>query len=277
MHLRKLFSVFLLMVLLTSTLCACQQSNLQNETETEADSDLPELKIGVDILRPFFYKDENGDYAGIDADLATEACKMAGYKPVFVNVAWDDRDSYLQNGNVDCLWSAFIKDGREDLYHWTDTYLQSNLRAIVDTKSPDKNASIDTLRKGMAVRAGSKLEDLLLQDDTVKRPNIQVYACGTFEMAETAFVKGYVGALGGHEAVLQDLIDRHPGLYRFLDGSLMTANLGVAFQKDDDSEQYTKINDAIQSMLADGTVTQIFETYYSGSDTDKKEAANVQN
>jgi len=276
LNFKKIFSVLLLLVLLTYTLCACQQSGFQNETESEADADLPELRIGVDLIKPFFYKNENGDYAGIDADIIAEACKRAGYRPKFIIVSWSERDNYLQNGNVDCLWSAFIKDGREDLYHWTDTYLQSNLRVITDSKSPDKDAALSSIHKGMAVRAGSKIEELLLQE-TAKRPSIQVYSCGTFEMAETAFIKGYVGALGGHEAVLQEIINNYPGLYHFLDGSLMTANLGAAFSKDDTSEHYDRINNAIKAMKADGTITAIYEKYHSGSSEESGVSVSAQN
>lgn len=106
--------------LLSCILCACQQTD-STKSDTakgvETDTALPELHIGADILKPFFYIDENGDYAGIDA--------------------------------------------------------------------------------GMAVRAGSKLEYLLLHA-SADHPSISVYSCGTFAMAETAFVKGYIGALGGH-------------------------------------------------------------------------------
>lgn len=70
--------------------------------ETASDSELPELKIGVNDLKPFFYTDENGSYAGIDADIATEACRRAGYKPDFVKISWADMESCLKDGSVDC-------------------------------------------------------------------------------------------------------------------------------------------------------------------------------
>ena len=88
---------------------------------------------------PYFYTDENGNFAGIDAEIATEACRRAGYSPDFIKINWDNRDQYLQNGTVDCLWTAFIKDGKEDSYLWTDTYLQSNLRVIIGKNSPEKD------------------------------------------------------------------------------------------------------------------------------------------
>ena len=210
----------------------------------QGEQSLPVLKIGVDTLRPFFYIDENGNCAGIDAEIAAEACRRAGYQPDFIQISWTDRDEDLQNGTVDCLWSAFIKNGREDDYRWTDAYLQSDLRAIVDVKSPDQDLNELNAGPGMAVRAGSKIEELLLSRAD-SRPTLHIYACGTFEMAETAFVKGYTGALGGHEAVLQEVVDSYPEQFRFLDGSMLTADLAVAFRLDDDTTHCQDIDAAI--------------------------------
>ena len=259
---KKLVSAALVLIA-SFSLCACQQAETSAKEDTSV-SKLPELKIGVDILKPFFYVDENGNYAGIDAEIATEACRRAGYEPDFIEISWNQRDEALQNETVDCLWSAFIKDGREDNYLWTDTYLQSNLRAIVDEKSPDQDLKTLHGSTGMAVRAGSKIEELLL-DDSVERPNIQIYSCGTFEMAETAFVKGYIGALGGHEAVLREVINSYPESYRFLDGTIMTANLGVAFRKDDTSGICEKINDALTDMKEEDRIKAIWGKYTSAS------------
>ena len=193
---------------------------------------------------------------------------------------------------VDCIWSAFIKDGREDSYLWTETYMQSNLRILVDTKQdPDKKDGKDRndidkasdkandkandkasdkdsgafgLQAGVAVRAGSKIQELLLENNKTNSP-IYIYSCGSFEMAETAFVKGYAVALGGHEVVLQEVIKNYPGQYDFQAGSLMTADLAVAFCKDDASDKYTNINDAIKSMKADGTIDKILKKYNADS------------
>ncbi len=257
LNIKKFISVAAAIFIAVFTLCSCQKTEMP--VESTADADLPELKIGVDILKPFFYIDENGNYAGIDADIAKEACKRAGYRPDFIEVSWSDRDEQLRGGSVDCLWTAFIKNGREDFYQWTDTYLKSNLRAIVDTKSPDQEIRTIPTHTGMAVRAGSKIEELLLAE--TDRPPISIYSCGTFEMAKTAFIKGYIGALGGHEAVLCEVLKDHPGQYRFLDDSIMTADLGVAFSKNDPTEHWQKINSAISELKNEGTIDKIWENY----------------
>lgn len=270
---KKLLPAALSVLAAAGVLCACQQSPPPNTQADQPDQALPVLKIGVDTLRPFFYIDENGACTGIDAEIAAEACRRAGYQPDFIEIPWSDRDEDLQNGTVDCLWSAFIKDGREDDYLWTDPYLQSDLRAIVDAKSPDQDLSGLNSGAGMAVRAGSKIEELLLSRADGLSP-LHIYSCGTFEMAETAFVKGYTGALGGHEAVLQEVVDSYPGQYRFLDGSMLTADLAVAFRLDDGSSHCQDINAAIQEMKADGTIDAIYETYTAHL-SDGEEAAHV--
>ena len=57
-NIRKGFSAFVLFGGMLCTLCACQYA--ENDKKT-ADTALPELKIGDSRIRPFFYKDENGD------------------------------------------------------------------------------------------------------------------------------------------------------------------------------------------------------------------------
>lgn len=223
-------------------------------------SQLTKLKIGVDILTPFFYVDENDNYAGIDAEIAEEACKRAGYEPDFVEINWNEREKNLQNGTVDCLWTAFAENGREDQYLWTQPYLESELRILTDAKSPDKN--IESIRKhgSVAVRSGSKAEEVLLEEYGGENA-LQVYSCGTFEMAETALVKGYTGALSCHEAVLEQVMNNYPGAYCLLDGSLMTAELGVAFRQGGSTEERDRIDDALSAMKEDGTIREIWEKY----------------
>lgn len=261
MKFRKLCVSVLMILIVVCCLCACQSSGSQKKVLDE--SSMPELKIGVDTLKPYFFTDENGNYAGIDAEIATEACHRAGYTPVFVEINWNKKDAYLKDGTVDCLWNAFAKNGREKMYRWTDTYLQSSLRIIVDTRSPDKDINSIRGRSNVAVRSGSKAEEVLLENSNNGDNPLNVYSCGTFEMAETAFVKGYAGTLCCHEAVLEQVISNYPGLFRFLDGSIQDVDLGVAFSKKDTSDKCEKINDAINDMKKDGTIADISIKYRS--------------
>ncbi len=235
---------------------------------TTQDEPLPQLQIGVDHLKPFFYIDRNGNYAGIDADIAAEACRRAGYEPEFTQVAWDERDDYLEHGDLDCLWTAFIMDGREDRYNWTDSYLDSDLAVLVDQNSPDKSVEEFQGPGGIAVRAGSRAEELFLKMKNPKSGETEsIYSCGTFSMAMTAFVKGYANGLAGHRVVLQQLVDSNPGEYKYLEESWQKVHLGVAFRKGQQSEKYDRIDQALKDMKSDGTIQKIAEQY--GMDADR--------
>lgn len=252
-----LVSVLPLFLAVALTLSACGQTEVSTEKEP-----LPRLQIGVDDLKPFFYVDRNGDYAGIDADIASEACRRAGYEPVFIEVDWDERDHYLEDGNLDCLWTALGIDGQEDRYCWTDSYLDSDLAVLVERRAPDKGIKDFRESGGIAVCADSRAEELLLElGNAADGQPESIYSCGTFSMAATAFVKGYANALAGHRIVLQQLIDKNPEEYRYLEEHWQKVHLGVAFRKEQDTEKYDRIDQALQEMKADGSIRQIAEQY----------------
>ncbi len=257
LHKNKIIPALLILLLISCILCGCGQT--EDSSDGSADnSELPILKIGTDTIKPFFYIGDDGEYAGIDADLAREACRRAGYEPQFVNLPWSERDNYMNDGSVDCIWNAFIKDGREDEYLWTDTYLKSSLSVIVDERTPDRRLTELKNSINIAVRAGSRAEQILLQSDEL---DIPVYSCGTFKMTETAFVKGYAGALAGHRIVLQQIINDYPGMYRFLDDQISDIDLAVAFRKDGNVQLMNDINNALKAMKQDGTVSDIIKKY----------------
>ena len=63
--------------------------------------------------------------AGIDVELAREACRRLGYKPVFQKIRWEDKDKLLEEGKVACLWGCFTMTGRKQKYLWAGPYLHS--------------------------------------------------------------------------------------------------------------------------------------------------------
>lgn len=118
MNIRKYLIVLaVLMLALLPAACGAQE---------EPSGDLPELVIGSDDYRPYNYLDENGQAAGVDVALATEACRRMGYEPVFRQISWDEKDLLLEIGQVDCLWGCFSMNGRENAYLWAGPYLYSD-------------------------------------------------------------------------------------------------------------------------------------------------------
>ena len=96
---------------------------------------LPEIIIGSDEYEPYNFSDKNGNPAGIDVEIASEAFLRMGYKAQFKNIVWDEKDEMLTDGKVDCLWGCFSMNGREDKYRWVGPYMNSRQAVAVRADS----------------------------------------------------------------------------------------------------------------------------------------------
>lgn len=260
----------LLCGLLAFALCACQgratAPTAQSTDPKSSSQDLPEIKIGTNFLSPFFYMGRDGEYTGIDAELAKEACRRAGLDPVFVDVRWSARDESLDSGTVDCIWSGFAIDGRENDYLWTDSYFEADIAMLVQDHSPCDSVKSFGGPGGIAVRAGSISEQLLLSGACGIPQTATINAYGSSEMAETSLVKGFSDACVGYKVVLDQLMNKYPGTYRYLSEDLATVKLGVAFRRGYTGPYYRQLNDALASMKRDGTIDHIVQQFTSNTE-----------
>ena len=83
--------------------CSLMLGGCGVKKEKAADSELPEIIIGMDYFEPYSYQTSDGKYKGIDVELAKEAFQRLGYQPKFENIVWEDKDELLADGTVDCL------------------------------------------------------------------------------------------------------------------------------------------------------------------------------
>ena len=236
-------------------------------SSNEADKDLPVLKIGVTDNDPYVYVDTTGDYAGIDIDIAREACKRAGLKPQFVDIDWNDRDRLLKNGDIDCLWCDYSPCYREDKYYWTEPYLTVTVSVAAKKTSGIKFLAHLDGSKTIAVIAGSVSERRLLVGDLEISPNVQIKSYGSAELCKAALAKGYVDCWMADVQPLDRLVARYPGLYRVFADNVMTVDLGVAFDDSYEGPIVKDLNTALFAMDRDGTIDRIVGNYKTGATT----------
>ena len=239
---------------LAASLCACAGQN--NALPANA----PTVTIGIDPFEPYCYMDGNGQYAGIDVDLATEAFTRLGYNVEFQEISWPDKDSLLQDGTVDCLWACFSMSGREDLYQWSGPYMSS--RQVVAVRADSNIHDLaDLAGKRIGVQATTKGEGLFLGKIPSDLPAVQVSSYAITEDMFAALRKGYVDAICGHEALIAGWIGTETIAYRLLDESPLKTELGVAFAKGTHAELSLALTQTLEQMQYDGTMGQILEKY----------------
>lgn len=242
---------FVTVVLALFILCACNT--------VKEDNSKGEIVIGSDQFEPFSYL-ENGEMKGIDVDIAKEAFKRMGYTPVFKRIEWQNKDEYLRKGEIDCLWGGFSMNDREDLYAWVGPYLFSN-QSVMVKKDSDIYSLADLKNKIVGVQATSKAEWAFENKEELSDIRY-LYTFSTINEVFTSIQRSYVDAIAGHELALKALI-RGSDDYRFLDESILTSMLGVAFKKDYDQSFLTLLSNTLHEMRNDGTIKEIIDSYTS--------------
>ncbi len=233
---RKKAWILLLFATLIALLCACSDTAQQPETEK------PKIRIGGTTYAPYFYRNIGGNYTGIDVEIAEEACARIGYEPVFEELNIDRRFELLDEDYVDCLWSCLTMDGREEEFIWAGPYMYP--------------------QRVVAVQAGSTSEEIILKGLNPNLPEItDLSTFSTVGEVFTSLRKGYVDAIIGHESSLRLYTDEYPDGYRYLNMSVCSDAVGVAFKPNGDAALAEKLTQALLEMREDGTTAAIVKKY----------------
>ena len=265
---RAAIASFTLMLLVAVCVVALTYTvRSSSSSSNEADKDLPVLKIGVTDNDPYVYIDSTGDYAGIDADIAREACKRAGIEPQFIDISWNDRDRLLKNGDIDCLWCDYSPCYREEDYCWTEPYLTLTVSVVAKKTSGIKCLADLDGSKFIAVIAGSVSERRLLAGDLEISPDVRIKSYGSAELCKAALTKGYVDCWMADVQSFDRLVAQYRGVYRVFADNVMTVDLGVAFDDSYEGEYVKKLNTALFDMDRDGTIERIVDNYNVGATT----------
>lgn len=252
---RKKAWILLLFATLIALLCACSDTAQQQETEK------PKIRIGGTTYAPYFYRNIGGNYTGIDVEIAEEACARIGYEPVFEELNIDRRFELLDEDYVDCLWSCLTMEDREEEFIWAGPYMYTQRVVVVSTDSEIETLE-DLTGKRVAVQAGSTSEEIILKGLNLNLPEItDLSTFSTVGEVFTSLRKGYVDAIIGHESSLRLYTDEYPDSYRYLNMSMCSDAVGVAFKPNGDAVLAEKLTQALLEMREDGTTAAIVKKY----------------
>ena len=133
------------------------------------------LVVGFDPGFPPYGYIDKGQYKGLDLDLAREVCKRNGWDFNAVPVEWDEKDSLLESGEINCIWSAFAIEGREGAFTFSEPYMK------VESNYEDEGITTENYAVGFKL---GDTETAEIVSDTLQ----EMYKDGTVEkiMAEYA-------------------------------------------------------------------------------------------
>ncbi|MEA5018559.1 MAG: amino acid ABC transporter substrate-binding protein [Erysipelotrichaceae bacterium] len=250
---KKLLVILFILVL---TLSGCTTKKPTEDT----------LVIGLDdTFVPMGFRNEQNEIVGFDIDLAAAVSDLTGLKFTLQPIDWSLKETELNQGNIDMIWNGYsITDSRKEIVLFSTPYL-NNRQIVVVLANSDITTLSDLADKVVSVQKDSSaLEAVTNQPDllaTFKDGKVR-----EFDSNVDLFVDLETGR---SDAIILDEIFadytiklRDPSAYRVLAEDFGNEEYGIGFRKTD-VELQTKINDAIQTLIDNGTFDQIKAKWFN--------------
>lgn len=272
---KKTLSVILCLIMVLGVFAGCGDKNEANSTSADQGGDIKpvsemtSLVVGFDAeYPPYGYKDESGEYVGLDLDLAAEVCERNGWTLEKKAINWDSKDMELNSGSVDCLWNGFTVTGRENDYTWSVPYVNNSIVFVVMDDSDIKSKE-DLAGKNVVTQAASSALTALTSD---KDNDENLALAASFAKLEevpdynTAFMNlesGAVDAIAVDIGVANYQLSSRQGMFRMLEEPLSKEQYAIGFKKGNE-ELRDVVQNTLFEMYKDGTFDQIVDKYSTG-------------
>lgn len=260
---KKLLSVLLCASLAVSVLAGCgseKEAQTGGDTAEATDSEYVKEKgtlvVGITNFEPMDYKDENGEWIGFDADLATAFAEELGVDVEFVEIDWDNKILEIDGKTIDCVWNGMtLTDDVTSAMECTNAYLENAQVVVVPSDVADKYQDEDSLSElSFAAEAGSAGEaelqarGLNVTPVTAQADALMEVAAGTSDAAVIDLLMA--AAMIGEGTSYADLT------YTV---HLNSEEYGVAFRKG--SDLTAELNEFFAKGYEDGTIQELAEKY----------------
>ena len=244
---------------------AASESASASAESSSASSEGYTLVVGFDAeFPPYGYVGDDGEYTGVDLDLAKEACERNGWEFKAEPIDWDAKDALLNAGTINCIWNGFTIEGREGKYEFSEPYMR-NAQVLVVKAGSDVTTLADLKDKHVMTQADSAGLDVLTDEEGDYAEISKTFAGGAPETLgdyNNIFMQLDSGAV---DAVVCDLsvaarqMAAKPDAFKQVE-ELNAETFGVGF-KLGEKELAATITKTLKEMYADGTVAKIVEKY----------------
>ena len=272
----KKFSIAMLSMVLAGSLllsgCGGNTDTQQNEdsntdaaaTDSTDTADGGVLRMGTNAtFPPYEFTDENGEVAGIDAEIAAAVAEKLGMELDITDMAFESLIPALQAGTIDIVLAGMTVDPeRADQVNFTDSYATGVQVVIVPENSDiapveqeDGSLAVDLTGKTIGVQTGTT-GDLYCTDD-YGQENVKQFDNGPLAVA--ALVNGQIDCVGIDQEPAKNYVAANEGL-KILDTAYANEDYAAAISKDN-TELLEQVNAAMQELKDDGTLQSIIDKY----------------
>ena len=229
-------------------------------SSADAGGEITTLTVGFDqAYPPYGYVGDDGEFTGLDLELAAEVAKRNDWELKLEPIDWDAKDTLLNSGAITCIWNGFTMEGREDDYTFSDPYML-NAQVVVVRADSGIESFEDLAGKTVITQVDSAAEEVLngdMADLTATFASLETI--GDYNTAFMQLESGAVDAVACDLSIAQYQM-AGKDTYKQLDEQLSTEHYAVGFKKGD-TALAEKVTETLKEMDEDGFVKELCDKY----------------
>ena len=239
---------------------AASDQGSAGSSSADAGGEVTTLTVGFDqAYPPYGYVGDDGEFTGLDLELAAEVAKRNDWELKLEPIDWDAKDTLLNSGAITCIWNGFTMEGREDDYAFSDPYML-NAQVVVVRADSGIESFEDLAGKTVITQVDSAAEEVLngdMADLTATFASLETI--GDYNTAFMQLESGAVDAVACDLSIAQYQM-AGKDTYKQLDEQLSTEHYAVGFKKGD-TALAEKVTETLKEMDEDGFVKELCDKY----------------
>jgi len=240
---------------------------LGSAEEAIADLECREVTVAVEnAYLPFNYiHSGTGQAGGWDYDVLPAICERLHCQPVFVEVSWDVMIQSVADGLYDVAADGItITDERLEIADFSIGYIAIDQRLLVRI-GEDRFTNIDEFAANPDLVMGTQSGTTNYETAIQYLPEDRVQAFEQFPFAVQALIAGEIDAVIIDETAGTGYQGENADSLALIGPSISSDQLGFVFPQG--SDLVDPFNQALQAMMADGSLEEINSRYWGGDFT----------
>lgn len=215
---------------------------------------------------PWTYHDEDDNLVGYDVEVAQNIAEKLGVEVEFIEGAWDGLLAGLDAGRYDIMVNGVgVTEERAEKYNFSTPYAY-NKTAVIVRGDYDEISSMEDLK-------GKKTANTISSTYAAQAEAYGATVTGVDDLNQTIelLLSKRIDATLNAEVVFNDYNKEHPDSnIKIATYSDQVEEIAIPIRKGDDTVTLLEaVNDALDEMAKDGTLTELSEKYF-GMDISKK-------